>query len=73
MLPLTKGTFLQTLIFKNGLKRDITFSGKGEIFTKSPLALFWMGILVRNAELLQTLTNKNDHLELIQVAIILSS
>ena len=33
--------FLDTLIFKNGFVGDIAFSGKEEIFTKSPLALFW--------------------------------
>jgi hypothetical protein len=37
---------------------DIAFSSEEEIFTKIPLALFWMGILVRNVELLQTLINK---------------
>jgi hypothetical protein len=31
---------LLTLIFKNGFVGDIAFSGKEEIFTKSPLALF---------------------------------
>ena len=48
-----------TLIFKNGFVGDITFSSEEEIFTKIPLALFWMGILVRNVELLQTLIFKN--------------
>ena len=47
---------LKKLIFKNGFVGDITLSKKDEIFTKS-LALFWMGILVRNVELLKTLTN----------------
>ena len=37
------------------------FSSKEDIFTKSPLALFWMRILVRNAELLQTLQFKKGH------------
>jgi hypothetical protein len=32
--------FLLTLIFKNGCVGDITFNGKEEIITKSPLALF---------------------------------
>jgi len=59
------------LIYQNGFVGDILFSCKEEIFIKSPLALFWMEILVRNAELLQTLTNKNGHPGLIQVAIIL--
>ena len=31
---------LYWLIFKNGFVGDIAFSGKEEIFTKSPLALF---------------------------------
>jgi len=47
---------------------DISFSNKEEIITKIPLALFWMGILVRNAELLQTLINSKGHLEMIQLA-----
>jgi hypothetical protein len=33
-------SFSVTLIFKNGFVGDIAFSGKEEIFTKSPLALF---------------------------------
>ena len=44
-----------TLIFKNGFVGEITFSGKEGKLTKIPLALFWMGILVRNVELLKTL------------------
>jgi hypothetical protein len=32
--------FLLVLILKNGFVGDIGFSGKEEIFTKSPLALF---------------------------------
>ena len=31
------------------------------MFTRNPLTLFWMGILVRNMELLQTLINKKGH------------
>ena len=48
------------MIFKNGFVGELTFSSEVEIFTKIPLALFWMGILVRNAELLQTLHSKKD-------------
>jgi len=48
---------LEILIFKNGFVGDIAFSSEEGIFTIIPLALFWMGILVRNAELLQTLIN----------------
>ena len=55
--------FLLPLIFKNGFVEDIAFSSEKGKFTKIPLALFWMGKLVRNVELLQTLQCKKapDH------------
>jgi len=46
-------------MFNSGFVGDITFSSEEEIFTKIPFALFWMGILVRNVELLQTLKLDN--------------
>jgi hypothetical protein len=58
--------FLVSLIFKNGFVGDKMFSSKKEMFPKIPLALFWMGILIRNPELLQTLTNRKGHLDHLQ-------
>ena len=37
------------------------YSGEVEKFTKNPLELFWMEILVRNVELLQTLTYRKGN------------